>query len=61
ALWWVVSAALFLLAAVLYVPPLQKLFDFSPASPLSVALSVLAGLSSIVWFEALKPIDGDLS
>ncbi|MGH9764603.1 MAG: cation transporting ATPase C-terminal domain-containing protein [Blastocatellia bacterium] len=55
------SAALFLLAAVLYVPPLQKLFDFSPASPLSVALSVLAGLSSIVWFEALKPIDGDLS
>ncbi|HYL97892.1 MAG TPA: cation-translocating P-type ATPase [Blastocatellia bacterium] len=60
ALWWVVSAALILLAGVLYIPPLQRLFSFGACSPLQVGLSVVAGALSIIWFEVLKLLDGDL-
>jgi Ca2+-transporting ATPase len=54
ALFWVVSATLVALAAVLYVPFLRNLFHFAflPLGDLLSALS--AGIISLIWFEGLK-------
>ena len=56
ALWWVVCGTLLLLGLVLYVPGVRTLFDFSPLSPLELALCLAAGIISLLWFEALKVI-----
>ncbi len=42
------------LAAVLYVPALQALFQFATLHPNDIALCLAAGVGSIVWFEILK-------
>jgi P-type Ca2+ transporter type 2C len=56
AMWWVASVAMVVLAAVLYVPFLRELFQFSFLHPNDLALCAGAGLASLIWFEAIKPL-----
>jgi Ca2+-transporting ATPase len=54
ALWRVTVAALLLLAAVLYVPPLRELFRFAPLHAPDLIFCVTAGAVSVLWFEVFK-------
>jgi P-type Ca2+ transporter type 2C len=54
ALWWVLTGAVVFLGLVLYVPPLQSLFQFGVLSPTDILICFLAGGVSVLWFEALK-------
>ncbi|MDD1749201.1 MAG: cation-translocating P-type ATPase, partial [Methanothrix sp.] len=58
ALWWVFGGAIIFLAAVLYVPFLRELFGFAYLHFLDIALCFMAAIASILWFEALKIING---
>jgi Ca2+-transporting ATPase len=58
ALWLVVVGALAFLGAVLYVPLLRELFRFAVLHPIDLALCLGAGSVSILWFEALKALNG---
>jgi P-type Ca2+ transporter type 2C len=54
ALWWVICGALAVLAVVLYVPFARDLFRFSRLHNLDLVICSVAGVFSILWFEALK-------
>jgi len=54
ALWWVIGGGLFFLAIVLYVPFLRNLFSFSFLHPIDLAICLLGGAISLLWFELLK-------
>ena len=54
AMWQVTGAALIFLAAVLGVPVLRNLFDFSILHPDDLALCLAAALASVAWLEGLK-------
>ena len=54
ALWWVIGGGLFFLALVLYVPELRNLFSFSFLHPSDLAICLLGGAISLLWFELLK-------
>lgn len=58
ALWWVFGGALVFLASVLYVPFLRELFGFAYLHFLDIAICFMAAIASILWFEALKVING---
>ncbi len=54
ALWWVVAATLVLLGVVVYVPMLSGLFRLEKTEVRYLLLSAIAGVSSMLWFEAYK-------
>jgi P-type Ca2+ transporter type 2C len=54
ALWYVIGGALLFLALILYFPPLQDLFRFSPLHLDDILLALIAAFISILWFEGLK-------
>ena len=54
ALWWVIGGALGVLALVLYVPFARDLFRFSRLHGVDLVLCFVAGVFSVMWFEALK-------
>jgi len=54
ALWWVVGGALVFLAMTIYVPFLRELFNFAYLHFIDLAICFMAGMTSILWFEALK-------
>ena len=54
-LWWVVAAALGLLALALYLPWLARLFAFAPLPPAWAVTALGLGLLSVLWFELFKP------
>jgi Ca2+-transporting ATPase len=54
ALWWVMGGGIFFLVMVLYVPFLRQLFSFSFLHPIDIAICLLGGGISLVWFEQLK-------
>jgi Ca2+-transporting ATPase len=54
ALWWVLSGAAAFLSLVLWLPPLQSLFHFSPLPLKHILISLAAGAGSIAWFELFK-------
>lgn len=54
ALWWVVGGALVALGMVIYVPFLRELFSFAYLHFIDIAICFMAGITSILWFEALK-------
>ena len=58
ALWWVVGGAVALLVLVLYVPFLCALFQFATLHLIDLVICLSAGVGSIMWFEALKLING---
>ncbi|MGB8648359.1 MAG: cation-translocating P-type ATPase [Anaerolineae bacterium] len=59
ALWFVLTGATVFLAAVLYVPALRDLFQFSALDWIDVLICITAGTLSIAWFEGLKVLAGD--
>ncbi|MGA9141543.1 MAG: cation-translocating P-type ATPase [Methanocella sp.] len=54
AMFWVALIAMVFLFAALYLPPLTSVFKFSPLSMGDLAISLVAGIASVVWFEVLK-------
>lgn len=54
ALWWVLGGATLFLALVIYVPFLRSLFRFTILHPIDLAVCLVAGVASILWFEGLK-------
>jgi Ca2+-transporting ATPase len=54
ALWWVVGGATTFLALVLLIPSAQGLFHFAPLRAGSMAISIGAGVASMMWFELVK-------
>ena len=56
ALWWVVGGAAVFLAMVIYTPFLRELFHFAPLHTIDVAICLLAGAVSVLWFEGLKMV-----
>jgi Ca2+-transporting ATPase len=53
-LWIVTGVTLALLALALYQPWLSKLFFFTPLGAQDLAIAAGLGLSSLLWFEAIK-------
>jgi Ca2+-transporting ATPase len=54
AMWWVISGAVALITAVLYIPGLRDLFGFGLLHINDVLICFGAGLFSIMWFEIAK-------
>jgi Ca2+-transporting ATPase len=54
ALPWVVLGACALLALVLLVPAVQKLFHFAPLHTTDAVVSLGAGVTCVLWFELVK-------
>jgi Ca2+-transporting ATPase len=54
ALWSITAGAMLLLAAVLYIPSLRTVFQFSILHANDLAVCFLLALASITWSEALK-------
>jgi Ca2+-transporting ATPase len=57
-LWAIAIGTILALLLVLYVPLLRNLFHFSVLHPSDVLIAVLAGFFGVVWFEALKLVNG---
>lgn len=55
---WIVGAAVLFLTAVLSIPFLQRLFQFSALSWSELLIAIGAGLLTVVWFEAYKAFHG---
>ncbi|NDP22452.1 MAG: cation-translocating P-type ATPase [Paludibacter sp.] len=51
---WVVGGAIFFLILILNIPFLIRLFQFDSVGILELTVCVLAGSSSIIWFEIYK-------
>ncbi|MDD4053196.1 MAG: cation-translocating P-type ATPase, partial [candidate division Zixibacteria bacterium] len=54
AVWWVVGGAAVFLTLILSIPSLRTMFHFSQLHPVDIAISLGAGVVSILWFEGLK-------
>ncbi len=54
---WVIGGAIFFLTMVLNTPFFLKLFQFSRPSPANILLCVLAGATTIIWFEIYKMVN----
>jgi Ca2+-transporting ATPase len=54
ALWWVIGGGVVFLGLILYVPLLRVLFRFSFLHPEDLAITLIAGIFSILWFEGFK-------
>jgi Ca2+-transporting ATPase len=51
---YVVGGTFVLLAVVLFFPMAQQLFHFGPLHPTDLMFSLIAGVTCVLWFEALK-------
>jgi Ca2+-transporting ATPase len=54
ALWWVIAGALSALIVVIAVPAIRSLFRLAAPSFADVALSIVAAVASVLWFEGYK-------
>lgn len=54
ALWWILGGAFSFLLAALYLPWLREVFHFAPLTSAQFALSLGAGIASVLWFELYK-------
>jgi Ca2+-transporting ATPase len=54
ALGWVIGAALLFLSLLLLVPFARELFQFAPVHGIDVLWVLIAGVSSVLWFEFYK-------
>ena len=53
---WVVGGAIFFLALILNVPFFLELFQFDKLKFMHILICILAGVSTIIWFEIYKRI-----
>lgn len=51
---WVAGGAILFITLVLTIPFLQRLFQFSPITIWEVLISIVVGMSTILWFELYK-------
>jgi Ca2+-transporting ATPase len=58
ALWWVTGGTVATLLLVLLVPALRELFQFARLHAVDMVVCFSAGVISILWFEALKHVNG---
>ena len=54
ALWWVVAGTALFLTAVLTMPTLQELFRFAPLHASDLVMSLLAGITCLLWLDLVK-------
>ena len=54
ALWWVVGGALGGLAVALYLPPMQRIFNFEALAWSDLLLCMLAASAGMLWSETVK-------
>ena len=54
ALWWIAAGALAALASAIYVPPVAAIFRFAPLDGSALAVSALAGITGVAWYEVRK-------
>ncbi|MFN5967564.1 MAG: HAD-IC family P-type ATPase, partial [Pseudanabaena sp.] len=53
-IWWIICGAIAFLGLILYVPCLRQLFQFSYLQFEDLAIALLSGIASVIWFEFLK-------
>ncbi|MFN5862327.1 MAG: cation-translocating P-type ATPase, partial [Pseudanabaena sp.] len=53
-IWWIICGAIAFLGLILYVPFLRQLFQFSYLQFEDLAIALLSGIASVIWFEFLK-------
>jgi Ca2+-transporting ATPase len=53
---WVVGGAIFFMLLILNIPFFLNLFQFQKLTLINIAISILAGLTTIVWFEIYKMV-----
>jgi Ca2+-transporting ATPase len=58
ALWWVLGGAGLALTATLTLPLLRRLFSIAPLHADDLAISLLAGVASLLLLDALKVMWG---
>ena len=54
AFWWVIGGTLFFLAVAVGLPAAREIFQFAPVQPWQLLACVVAGTSSVLWFEVYK-------
>jgi Ca2+-transporting ATPase len=54
AFWWVIGGTLLFLAAVVFLPVLQNIFQFSQVPLPSLLICIASGILSVLWFEIFK-------
>jgi Ca2+-transporting ATPase len=54
AFWWVIGGTLLFLAAAVYLPVLQNIFQFSPVPLPYLLICIGMGVLSVLWFEIFK-------
>lgn len=54
ALWWIIGGGTIFLGLILYIPLLRQLFQFSYLRFEDLAVALLSGIASVIWFELLK-------
>lgn len=58
ALRWIFLVTIIALGLILYVPALNRVFQFAPPGPPFLIASLIAAIISIVWFEIFKILEG---
>jgi Ca2+-transporting ATPase len=53
-MFWMVAITTSILALLLFVPPLTKFFEFEALSSKQIFTSLVIGMSSVIWYEAVK-------
>jgi Ca2+-transporting ATPase len=53
---WVVGGAIFFMGLILNIPFFLNLFQFQKLTLINIAISILAGLTTIIWFEIYKMV-----
>jgi len=54
---WVIGGAIFFLTMILNIPFFLKLFQFDRPSPVNILLCIVAGATTIAWFEIYKMVN----
>jgi Ca2+-transporting ATPase len=52
--WWIIGGGAAFLGLVLYIPFLRQLFQFDYLHFEDLAIALLSGIASVIWFEFLK-------
>jgi P-type Ca2+ transporter type 2C len=58
ALRWIFLVTIIALGLILYLPVLNRIFQFAPPGPPFLIASLIAAIISIVWFEVFKILEG---
>lgn len=54
AIWWIIGGGVLFLGLILYIPFLRQLFQFDYLHFEDLAIALLSGIVSVIWFELFK-------